>query len=821
MRKRYLAGKTVFLTLACCLVAAVWWISEASALVAPEVDWAGRGHYRLLVRVDPREIGNRPADEMPAEVDIDFETEIARRFGILNRRVDIESVQVIRYSPQTGKPLHYGAYAYATTPYDRPFRWYDHAIPENYPENEANIDATAGALRWSDRPMWGYFYNVIGDWRGGKLAWAHTQENDQASYYAIYFDLLPVGSLPRQMPPSGFLGDGMNRTDLVSRSTTALIHSRVALDDWNGDGLIDLIVGCARGAVLLYPNTGSRVQPQFPYSNLLLMADGKPLDIGWSSVPVIVDWDGDGVKDLIIGAEWNRFVFLKNEGSNAVRRLVNKGFVMMNGRPLELPAEPNPEGRGIYKRDYYPVPEIVDWDGDGDLDLLAGGYVTGMIYFFENVGKGSDGLPLLAARGPLHSDGAPVDVGWAAAPCVADFDGDGDLDLVSGSMPMTPGGGDSTSAEDFLWYFENVGTRKEPRLQRRSFPRQGAFPNSSLGTPRAADVNGDGLLDLVVSAHTNIYIYLNIGKPHAPLFAVHDKPLPSRWGSESLPSWGAQYLDWNGDGKFDILSGFTVHLNSGKGSPGIFDASESILLPSEKIAHPAPMGDDWMFVQLSDLDGDGKRDVLFGDHGGHIWFHRNLGHPSGKKFDKEGLKITTLDGRPIKVGPREGQAMDFDVLQGARTTFAAADFDGDKKVDLVVGDTYGVIRFYRNVSSGGTPVMAEPQIIGDMKSRMVPVAADWNRDGLLDVIGSAASGNVQVYYGMKRDGKWGFTQGEPLRLPPFPYGPTVSVVDWNGDGDDDLIINTAYGYTCFLERSFLEHGAGRATRLALESVDGK
>lgn len=799
-----------------CSVLLGGWILETQARPSARVNWAGHGRYRLLVKIDPQNIGDRNADEMPAEVEINFDEELANQLKIVNRLPDIASIQVIKYEPQTGRPLRYKSYAYATTPYDRPFRWYDHAIPENYPENEANIDVTAGELKWTSHRMWGYFYNVIGDWRSGKLAWVHTQEKGNSSYYAIYFDLLPTGSKPTQVPPRGFLGDGMNRVERVSSSTTGLIHSRVALDDWNNDGLVDLVVGCARGAVILYPNTGNKRQPQYPYSQLLFTADGKPLDVGWSSVPVVVDWDGDGVKDLLVGAEWNRFVFIKNEGTNADRKLVSKGLVMLDGKPLSLPHEPNPEGRGIYKRDYYPVPEVVDWDGDGDLDLLAGGYVTGLVYLFENIGREESGTPRLAARGPIQSDGGPIDVGWAAAPSVADFDSDGDLDLISGSMPMTSGGGDSSSSEDFLWYFENTGTRTAPNLQRRPFPRRGSFPKSSLGTPRAADINGDGLLDLVVSAHTNIYVYKNIGTRKAPMFEAHDKPLPSYWGSQPVPTWGAQYLDWNDDGAFDILSGLSVSLNSGRGSPGVFSSPESILLPDENIGHPSPMGDEWAFVQLGDLDGDGKKDLLFGDHGGQIWFHKNLGHPWQKKYDREGVRVGVVSGQPIKVGPQAGQPMDFDVLQGARTTLTAGDFDRDGKVDLVVGDTYGTVRFYRNESGDGNLVMAQPQIVGQMKTRMVPVATDWNRDGLLDVIGAAADGNVSVFYGKSSEGSWGFSQGESLRLPSFPYGPTVTVVDWNSDGDDDLVVSTAYGYTCLLERSFLEHGACRASRAILE-----
>lgn len=809
------AGKRLVLII-CALFLSGLGAFRLRASAAPAVVWAGRGHYRLLLKVEPVDTGKRASDEMPADVEIDFAREISERFGVEGRLPNIASIQVIKYDDRTGKPLTYGKYAYATSPYDRPFRWYDAAIPEDYPENESNIDQTGGELKWTTRKMWGYFYNAIGDWQRGRLAWTHTQEGNTASYYAVYFDLLHRGEVPKEVPPRGFIGDGMNRCNLKSSSTTGLIHSRVALTDWNGDGLIDMVVGCARGGIVVYPNTGSKTDPKFPYSKLVFMADGKPLDVGWSSAPLAVDWDGDGIRDLLVGAEWNRIVFFKNVGSNSNPRFINKGLVKADGKPLELPHEPVPEGEGIYKRDYYPVPEVVDWDGDGRPDLLAGGYVTGMIFFYKNVGREADGTPRLSYQGPLYADGKPLDVGWAAAPCVADFDGDGLPDLITGSMPMTPGGGDSASSEDFLWYFKNIGTRTKPVLTRRPFPQKGRFPRSALGTPRAADINGDGLLDLVVSANTDIYIYKNIGTRESPLFEVNENPLPSQWGSESLPHWGAQYVDWNGDGRFDILSGLTVSLNLGKGSPGIFAPAQPLLPPNETISHHAVMGDDWTFTQMADLDGDGRPDLLFGDHRGNIWFHKNLSTPQGRRFDTRGIQLQTTDGRPIKVGPREGQAMDFDVLQGARTTFTAADFDGDGRVDLVVGDTYGKVRFYRNETGGATPVFAQPVLIGEMGTRMTPAATDWNGDGLMDVIGAAANGEVKVFYGTRADGRSGFAPGQPLKLPALPYGPTVTVVDWNGDGDDDLMVSTAYGYMCWFERSFLKHGYRRAEKISFE-----
>src|ERR687895_119772 len=72
----------------------------------------------------------------------------------------------------------------------------------------------------------------------------------------------------------------------------------------------------------------------------------------------------------------NRLLFFENIGSNRDRRFINKGFVTAEGKPIALPHAPVPGSKGVFDDDYHPVPEVVDWDGDGDQDLLLGGYVT-------------------------------------------------------------------------------------------------------------------------------------------------------------------------------------------------------------------------------------------------------------------------------------------------------------------------------------------------------------------------------------------------------------------------------------------------------------
>lgn len=717
----------------------------------------------------------------------------------MGTRLELASLEVAGWDPSAGVPC--------TPPLA--LRWYDDAVPYSFPECEHYIHGTDGLTQTFElRPRWGDFYNLQGQGRGGRLVWIHTQHAEEIAHYRVRARLRADQDGPLAPAPRGFVGDGSHRCAAVGSSTTGLIHSRVAVSDWDADGRLDLLVGCARGAVLLYPNLGTPQQPSFVQARLLTTNDGRPLDVGWSAAPLAVDWDGDGLCDLLCGAERNRVLFFRNLGDGNQPRLVNQGFVHADGQPIELPVEPVPKSPpGVYTLDYYPVLEVVDWNGDGMPDLLAGGYITGRIYLYQAVGAELDGTPKLAARGPLEADGRPLNVGdWAAAPCAADFDNDGDLDLITGSLPLDAGGGDGTDPEHFLRYFENIGTAAAPRLSERKLSIIGRFPAAVLSTPRAADMNADGLLDLVVSANEHIYIYYNTGTAHAPRFAVHADPLPGVWSSAPLPTFGLQCVDWNEDGRIDLFSALTLRL---RGPDGSFTA-EPLLAPDNHVEHPAPHGDAWLFTQLADLQGDGRLDLLFGTHQGEVWLHANLGGQP-PRFDEAGMRLMLEDGTPLRVGTRSGQDFDFDALQGARTTFAVADFDGDERLDLVVGDTYGAVRFFRNTGTRHLPRFAAPVLLGRMATRMAPTAADWDADGLVDVVGGAANGDVCWWRNL---GNGAFAAEQSIAVPQVPYGASVVVADWNGDGDADLLVGTAYGYCCWFERSFLKRGYAQAQIIA-------
>ena len=800
-----------------CIAPVLAFVLLCDVLMAQESpQWSGATGHRLLVEIAPIDLDGRERDQRPVELKFD----LSNLFPDIraSRRVNVASLQVVRYDPATGQPFPDGHYAYGRTPADRPFRWYDDAIPYHFPEMTDDVSRTGGVIKRSEKIRGGYFYNAIGDWYRGRLTWLHTQHGDAPSHYAVYFNLLPEGDRPDRVPPRGWIGDGLMRCDERGGSSMGADHCRIDLDDWNDDGLIDIIAGEQYGHLFVWPNQGTADQPDFPFNRFVLDADGLPIDVGSAAAPKVVDWDGDGARDLLVGAEWNRILLFLNRGTNADRRLEYAGPLESDGEVLMLPIKPLERGsEQIFKRDYYPVLETIDWDHDGDTDLLAGGYITGRIYVYENLGPGDDRLPQLSQRGPLEADGRPLNVGhWCAAPCLGDFDHDGDLDLMSGHMPMNGLPGDAADREfEFLQFYENLGTRGQPNYQQRPFPIEGDFPHGALATPRAADWDNDGDLDLIVSARENLYLIENRGTPERPEFAGPNYPLPGHWGSAPIPA--DQFLDWNGDDLPDIFvrGHFSIRLNSGQGNPWTWNQEIPILPPGETIAHPSGIGDDWFWPFLDDFDADGRTDILFGDWHGHIWFHQNRTTSDIPTFDQQGARLELTSGQRIKVGPvGKDVDSDFDALQGARTTFTVADFNRDGQRDLVVGDTYGKVRLFQRANHPERIAFEEPVELGDLGIRLLVDATDWNGDGWDDVIAGAANGRVRVFLNSGRKSPR-FEEGFDPGLPPVAQ-PRVLMADLNGDGDEDLFLPSTQG-SCFIERSFLKHGYATAHVIAAET----
>jgi len=255
--------------------------------------------------------------------------------------------------------------------------------------------------------------------------------------------------------------------------------------DIDSDGRNDFFIGVLIGSKTInnfvyYKNMGPLNNPSFSKitDNFILSAD-----IGSYSYPTLADIDNDGDKDMFIGCD-RSVGFYRNTGTSTAPsyNLVDDSL------PLNI-------------SNFNYAPAIGDLDGDGKKDMVVGYYSLARLKYFRNTGTVANPVFTLTA-----SQMDTMNLSQASAPCLADIDNDGDLDLLAGN------------SSGRITHYRNNGSAASFNFQfiTNNFASVNVANDAS---PSLGDLDGDNDLDMLVGNRLGqIAFYRNTGSISSPSF---------------------------------------------------------------------------------------------------------------------------------------------------------------------------------------------------------------------------------------------------------------------------------------------------------------
>ncbi len=261
-----------------------------------------------------------------------------------------------------------------------------------------------------------------------------------------------------------------------------------------------------------------------------IKSDGKEIDMGTYSHPFVVDYNLDGKKDLLIGTYEGKIAIFTNKGTDKTPQFSGYSFLKEKGKDIDVGS--------------HAAPFMVDYNNDGVSDLLVGNR-EGYLIYYEN--KGSNHNPLFTSPIVLKdANGSDISVESYSTPSVLDWNHDNKKDIVLGSGSGT------------LSLYLNKGSDSDPSFS-PPFPIEAGGTEVNVGSfasPFAADINSDGIRDLLIGDGKGfIHVYLGskrdgeVHLTHADKLQVNGQELMVEGSSVPFP------MDWNNDGNLDLLTG--------------------------------------------------------------------------------------------------------------------------------------------------------------------------------------------------------------------------------------------------------------------------
>lgn len=617
-------------------------------------------------------------------------------------------------------------------------------------------------------------------------------------------------------------------------------NPQFAMGDLDHDGLQDLAVFDPGNGVRTFLNKGVPGNPDYHFAPEYAL--NFPPVYGYM---IMADYNCDGITDLFQRG---------GDGFTVYKGYYNAGNQLCFAFYQSLFYSNDTWAGGWANAFCNPgdIPSVVDVDNDGDLDFVAYDIAGGRMNYYKNM-QVELGLPCDSIRialkdrcwgkvyqgfyrshvlaSPCDNSGLLRDAGGKVThsgntPCLFDWDMDGDMDYLDGSVSYNEmtflkngrieyGGNDSMVSQDTTW--QSGGHMIDIPI----------WP-----TAYNIDIDQDGKKDLLIAPNAGnasenykcIWFYKNLSTPGSPNWQFKSDSFLTDKTIDLGNAASPMLFDYDKDGKLDLFIGsdgyrqpsgllqsrLSYYRNTSAGGNTSFtlQSTDFMGISASSFKGSAPT--------TGDIDHDGKSDLILGHADGTLSYYKNMAASETVPPDWQltQLQLKDVNGATINV---DGNAAPF-----------IYDMDKDGEADLIIGNLYGSIVYYQNVSTTAGAVRlklvntqlgnaySDPlQNIGNFST---PFIGKIDSSGIDYLLMGSNSGNIYRYTGFQSgdttatytmlDDQYSFIDStyNLYKHPGTAYGiygnwrSSVAVGDIDGSGSYAMIVGNLKGGVEFYKR---------------------